>query len=248
MRRHLEYLSYVLRHKWFVFKAGLQTKAPLWNLIIHDWSKFLPHEWCGYVDNFYPRKLRKGEAVWVYADGGGFLGYIRDFRSPIGGASQGERPTIQVEPAGAGKAAWFWEKEVERKDQRGIAERFESAWNHHQKTNKHHWQYWVMFPDRPASGQLTRYSILPMPDRYIREMVADWMGAGRAITGKWEVAQWYARMKHEMLLHSRTRQYVEDLIVEVTGAIIPDSPALMPAYRDQVPQPNKGVRQIKEVP
>lgn len=53
MRSHLQYLSYVLRHKWYVFLAGLKTGAPLWRLIIHDWSKFTPREWFPYVDYFY---------------------------------------------------------------------------------------------------------------------------------------------------------------------------------------------------
>lgn len=43
----MKYFWLTIKHKWFVFLAGLQTKAPLWRLLIHDWSKFtrpeLPH-------------------------------------------------------------------------------------------------------------------------------------------------------------------------------------------------------------
>ena len=50
--KHLKYLSYVLRHKWFVmiecFKCGL-----IWRGIMHDLSKFLPSEWFPYVEHFY---------------------------------------------------------------------------------------------------------------------------------------------------------------------------------------------------
>lgn len=50
--KHLRYLSYVLRHKWYVFleccKYGLY-----WQGLIHDWSKFLPSEWFPYVEYFY---------------------------------------------------------------------------------------------------------------------------------------------------------------------------------------------------
>ena len=49
--KHLRYLSYVLRHKWFVFleccKLGIW-----WRGIIHDWSKFLPCEGFPYVSHF----------------------------------------------------------------------------------------------------------------------------------------------------------------------------------------------------
>jgi len=32
----MKYFILTLKHKWFVFLAGLKTKAPLWRLIIHD--------------------------------------------------------------------------------------------------------------------------------------------------------------------------------------------------------------------
>jgi hypothetical protein len=51
-----------------------------------------------------------------------------------------------------------------------------------------------------------------MPDKYIREMVADWMGAGKAITGKWEVRDWYEKNKHRIRLEKQTRKTTEELI------------------------------------
>lgn len=48
-------LGYLLRHKWFVFKAGWELGVPFWQLALHDWSKFLPDEWCPYRDFFYKR-------------------------------------------------------------------------------------------------------------------------------------------------------------------------------------------------
>lgn len=38
------FLQRTLIHKWYVFRAGLRTKAPLLRLIIHDWTKFTPAE------------------------------------------------------------------------------------------------------------------------------------------------------------------------------------------------------------
>src|SRR5688572_29402107 len=55
MKAHFKYASYVARHKWFVLRAGLKTKAPLWRLLIHDWSKLTPAEWRPYVRTFYGR-------------------------------------------------------------------------------------------------------------------------------------------------------------------------------------------------
>lgn len=50
---HPRYASYVARHKWFVFRAGRITGAPLWRLLIHDWPKLTPAEWGPYVRSFY---------------------------------------------------------------------------------------------------------------------------------------------------------------------------------------------------
>lgn len=163
MRAHVKYLSYVLRHKWFVFVAGLRTGAPIGRLIIHDWSKFTPTEWGPYV---------------------------RQFFNPDGSRRQVRRPDGGYDPnAQSGD--------------------FRRAWLSHQR-NRHHWQAWVSIGD---GGSL---NALPMPMGFIREMVADWMGAGRAITGRWEVMEWYAKNRDLMLLHTNTRARVDALLATLT--------------------------------
>lgn len=49
----MKYFWLTIRHKWFVFLAGLKTKAPIWRLIIHDWTKFLPSELPHYQRQFF---------------------------------------------------------------------------------------------------------------------------------------------------------------------------------------------------
>lgn len=51
-----------------------------------------------------------------------------------------------------------------------------------------------------------------MPDVYILEMVADWAGAGRAITGKWSIVEWYEKNKNNIQLEVSTRRRVENLM------------------------------------
>lgn len=53
MNPHLSYFRYVVRHKWFVFLQGVKLSVPIWQLVIHDWDKFLPDEWFPYVMSFY---------------------------------------------------------------------------------------------------------------------------------------------------------------------------------------------------
>jgi len=49
----LKYIWLTIKHKAFVFRAGLKTKAPIWRLIIHDWSKFTPAEAPHYGKQFF---------------------------------------------------------------------------------------------------------------------------------------------------------------------------------------------------
>ncbi len=81
--------------------------------------------------------------------------------------------------------------------------RFDAAWNHHQKRNPHHWQYWVLREDDGETKPLE------MPEHYLIEMLADWEGAGRAITGKANTPEWYAKNRDKIVLHPATRRIVD---------------------------------------
>jgi len=52
----MKYFILTLKHKWFVFLAGLRTKAPLWRLLIHDWTKLMPAELPHYQRQFFGKK------------------------------------------------------------------------------------------------------------------------------------------------------------------------------------------------
>jgi hypothetical protein len=51
-----------------------------------------------------------------------------------------------------------------------------------------------------------------IPLTYIKEMVSDWRGAGKAIYGKDAVKDWYNTNKSVILLEYTTRQSVEKTI------------------------------------
>jgi len=91
---------------------------------------------------------------------------------------------------------------------------FDVAWNYHQKRNKHHWQYWLLTNDSDEPQTIA----LPMPDCYCREMLADWRGAGKAITGKDNTPIWYKEHKSKMHLHSETREWIEQQLALPLGA------------------------------
>lgn len=54
--KYIHYLSYVIRHKWYVmlecFKQGIY-----WQGLIHDISKFYPDEFIAYANHFYGNSI-----------------------------------------------------------------------------------------------------------------------------------------------------------------------------------------------
>jgi hypothetical protein len=80
---------------------------------------------------------------------------------------------------------------------------FDLAWNHHQKRNKHHHQYWVLREDS------SKVKVMEMPMRYRKEMLADWRGAGKA-QGKPDTKEWYIANRNKMVLGEETRKWIEE--------------------------------------
>ena len=81
---------------------------------------------------------------------------------------------------------------------------FDAAWLHHKNHNRHHHNHWVMVlktDDEP----------IEMPEIFVREMVADWVGTGQA-KGFPDTLAWYASNKDNMILHPNTRALVEKLL------------------------------------
>lgn len=145
MRAHLDYLWYVLVHKYYVFIAGRALGVPAWQLLVHDLSKFSRAEWGPYAA-IKPYFGRFGEA------------------------------RLELVTA------------------------FNAAWEHHWTNNPHHPEYWAG-GDRAAM-------LMAMPDIYVREMVADWYGAGMA-QGKPDIIGWYVAGRGHRKLHATSQARAE---------------------------------------
>jgi len=209
--KHFKYLSYVVRHKWFVFRAGLRTGAPLHRLLIHDWSKFLPSEWLPYVNNFYgDRKTNSTKAAfdlawlrhqkrnkhhWQYwvllndSDPGNVYPNWQ-FQSKDGGLTLGsimryDKPNVPD-----------YESEVDLENTGLVS---------NDNTSR-------ALSIMKLTFNANRYYVVPIPAKYLREMLADWAGAGRAITGKWDVVSWYEKNKDKIILHPDSRKQLESLM------------------------------------
>lgn len=106
--------------------------------------------------------------------------------------------------------------------------RFEFAWNLHQKRARHHWQFWLLTND----SDKPKHRPLDIPEKFVREMVADWWGAGRAITGKWDALAWYKKNASQILISDFTRKRVEELLNETVD--LTDGPPLeLLQYQDK---------------
>ena len=83
---------------------------------------------------------------------------------------------------------------------------YDYAWLHHQKLNKHHWQWWVLHRDY---GEI---EALPIPDKYRKEMLSDWIGVGRAFgckDGLSDAREWYLKARDNMVIHDKTKEWIE---------------------------------------
>ena len=152
-RRHLAYLRYIARHKYYVWRGcRLVGHIPWWRAILHDWDRFLPDEWRPYAETFY--------------------------------APDGSR-------------------------QYTISPQLATAWNRHQKRNRHHWQHWLLTQE---SGET---DVLIMPATDVREMAADWIGGGWAIQGTPDPWPWYLKNGQNVNLHPASRELLEELLLDV---------------------------------
>lgn len=98
-------------------------------------------------------------------------------------------------------------------DDRGFAE----AWWHHYFHNSHHWEHYVSRD--PNERGIPAAGTLPMPEVCVREMVADWLAAGKAYNGAWPDPAnftWYEANRARMRLHAYTEARIDTILVEAS--------------------------------
>lgn len=183
MKRYLTYFGYVCRHKLWVAIAGLKLGVSWWRLLKHDWHKFLPSE---------------------------FGPYARTFYNPDGS----KKPYHATNEF---RMAWNFHQK-----------RADHHWQHHLKFGPG-----ICGNSRPlgtcpagsddiliwdrgtaeclkcgSNVAIEEFTAMEMPSEAVREMVADWYGAGRAITGRWDAREWYEKNADIIKLHTNTKALV----------------------------------------
>lgn len=92
-------------------------------------------------------------------------------------------------------------------DDPGVRRAFNAAWRHHYEHNPHHPQYWLQLEE---DGTMRANW---MPPAYVREMVADWYGAGMA-QGKPDIEGHYLANKDRYWLHPASRYLAQQVLQE----------------------------------
>ncbi len=82
---------------------------------------------------------------------------------------------------------------------------YSEAWMHHKGRNRHHYEYWT-----DMSMQTRNYESVPMPRKYLVEMVMDRIAACKTYQGKdytpGSALVYFDKSREKSLMHPQTRQ------------------------------------------
>lgn len=215
---YLKYLKYVLKHKWFVFIECCKSGIPLRGMM-HDMSKFLPSEFIPYAHYFYgawckdedwhgdKRNHIPYECTEKGVEEAFDIAWLKhQKRNPhhwqywllVNDSSSGE---FTIQEPGQGYEMYLCRnnRHLAMFDESILCEEDKIVPN---QCNSNAWIYVKEIQDRLNKSP----KVLEMPDKYRKEMLCDWIGAGMAITGKRDVEGWYEKNKFNIILHPGTRE------------------------------------------
>ena len=103
------------------------------------------------------------------------------------------------------------------KDKRSkeIIDEFDKAFLHHIHSNPHHWQHWVLMHDDPDNNGKLSIVAMEMPDKFVIEMICDWLSFSIKKNDFREILSWYKEHKDVMILHENTRKRVEEILAGI---------------------------------
>lgn len=88
---------------------------------------------------------------------------------------------------------------------------YSKAWMHHKGRNRHHYEYWT-----DLNLETKRYEAVPMPRRYLAEMVMDRIAASKTYEGKAytdaSALAYLERANETRMLHPQTRRELTFLL------------------------------------
>ena len=90
---------------------------------------------------------------------------------------------------------------------------YSAAWLHHKGRNRHHYEYWTDYSIEAGAGIIAP---VPMPDRYIAEMIMDRIAASKVYESRnytdASPLQYYYKGTDRAPLHRDTREKLERML------------------------------------
>lgn len=90
---------------------------------------------------------------------------------------------------------------------------YSSAWLHHKGRNKHHYEYWIDYSEEAEPGKLVP---VPMPRRYLAEMIMDRIAASKVYKGKdytdRSPLEYFRKGTNREAMHEETRAELERML------------------------------------
>lgn len=241
MNKYIKYFWYIVKHKWYVmiecFKRGL-----IWRGVAHDLSKFLPDEFIPYAKYFYGKKLEKNcyncnrnigvQCSINYAGLGdgrqaitcsGFIAK-NEYRFNIAWLKHIHRNPhhwqywILLNDNGKGNLIFSdLSPLINKRNKYKIVEKdkIQGYWNEDES------RFHIICPEQLTKlyievlnsiSVLSRLSVFEMPKKYRIEMICDWIGAGKAITGKNNIEEWFMENEVDIIMGYETRAKVSNEI------------------------------------
>ncbi len=91
------------------------------------------------------------------------------------------------------------------------AKGYSEAWMHHKGRNRHHYEYW-----NDMNMDTRTYEYLPVPRRYLAEMIMDRIAASKTYQGSAytdaSALQYLISSREQYIMHRKTRQELEFLL------------------------------------
>ncbi len=89
---------------------------------------------------------------------------------------------------------------------------YSKAWMHHKGRNRHHWEYWTDFST--AQG---KYLSVPMPKKYVAEMICDRIAASKVYKGDAYSdacpVEYFLRGRMRSSMHSQTQEELAHFLI-----------------------------------
>lgn len=96
------------------------------------------------------------------------------------------------------------------------------GWKHHLHHNPHHPEHWVLlwhgdpkfYSD--IGNDIGKYiSVLPMPEIFVREMLADMHATSKQISGDYDISRWLNNNGPKMFFHPDTITLIDKIMTEL---------------------------------